>query len=106
MSNNPIFKVVGRFVTRPNPDSNYPDMMIGVFVKNNSMKANYVYELREVFGELLLREVGESWMTCLYNHSEGASGWSGDIGSLMREHGNRLILSREELTQLKKEDDQ
>ena len=106
MSNNPTFKVVGRFVTRPTPDSNYPDIMIGVFVKNNNMKVNYVYELREVFGELLLHEVGESWMTPSYNHQDCVSGWSSDIGSLMREHGNRLILSREELTQLKKEDDE
>lgn len=104
MSNNPMFKVIGRFVTRPSSCGNYPDMMVGVFVKGNSMKANHVYELREVFGELLLHDVGESWMTPLYNHQEGMSGWSGDLGSLMREHGNRLILSKEELTQLKKED--
>lgn len=95
---------IARIVTRPNGEKKEPDIIIGVCSKNSGLKGNMVYELQEIFGEIIFKEIGESWMTPNYNHEAGTDGWSSDIGSIMRNIGNKLLLSKEEYVKLKDED--
>ena len=93
-------KVIGRIVTRPVSEENgaLPDIIIGVCSRTQtSLKGNTVYELTDFDGTLILKEVGESWMTYRYNGAEGSDGWSSEISCLMRNHGNTILLSATEL---------
>jgi len=83
---------VARFVTRPSQPGNNeckPDIFVGVCVKNqSSLKPNTVYEIKECFGELIIKEVGES---CIDEDV-----WSWSIGVIMKSYGNKMVLTKDE----------
>lgn len=95
---------IARIITRPNGENQEPDIIIGVCSKNSGLEGNKVYELQEINGEVVFKEIGESWMTINYNPETGTDGWSSDIGSIMRNIGNKLLLSKEEYMKLKDEE--
>ena len=80
---------LARFVTRPSQpgdDECEPDIFVGVCMKDQSMlKPNTVYELEECFGEIVLKEVGKSWI------SERT--WNMPIGNTMQAFGNKMVLT-------------
>lgn len=86
-------KTIARFVTRPSEPSkegSVPDMIIGSCFRNqNALKSNTVYEIVDIFGELMLREVGKS---CLNNKA-----WNSDINHIITTYQNHLVLTQSEV---------
>ena len=87
-------KVIGRFVTRPtnpnDPDCNQPDLLVGAFLKNQSeFDAHTVYEIYEDFtGQTLVKVVGEC--------SAERYVWNSEIQYVMKDYGNKMLVSKEE----------
>lgn len=91
-----IGRMVARFIARPKEDGSC-GIIIGACSKDScSLKSNTVYEIKEIDGEMVIDEIGESWITMEYNHETGEPGWTADIGNLMRCFGGKLLLSRDE----------
>jgi hypothetical protein len=67
-------------------------LIIGSSIKeHNFFKPNTVYELREVLGEVVIKEVGPSWLG-----DRKRQEWSRTIGDILDIHGSRAFLSKEE----------
>lgn len=87
---------IARFVTRPSEPSKEdspPDIFIGAFfTSQDKLKSHTVYEIAEVMGELILKEVGESCISKKY--------WNTEIHHIMMEYGNRMILTKDEVYEI------
>lgn len=100
-----------RFVRR---DTDNPDDKDGLIVGcvtrdgHDTFKRGYVYEIVDVLGEHVLREVGPSWIKPtiqsgrrVVNDGEvcevkNNACWGQDVGTVLNCAGNHIILSEEE----------
>ncbi len=54
-------KTLARLVTRSGEQNSKVDLVLGMAMKSeNTLKPNTIYEIREVMGELMVVEIGES----------------------------------------------
>jgi hypothetical protein len=66
-------KTLARLSTRGtgNDGTKTVDLILGVGFKENSLKPNFVYEIQEILGELVIKEIGpsalkyEGWAHCI-----------------------------------------
>lgn len=99
--------LVGRITTRLcDPDDG---LAICSLVKNQTFfKPQHVYEIVEVMGELIIREVGPSWITM--DHNKSFVTWNSTIDYILEDAGRYLGLSKIEYDRIvnkqnKKEDE-
>lgn len=95
-------KVVGRFIFRGCDDKD--GLIIGASFRSHDFKPNTVYEIRDVVGELMVCEVGESIIAGRHEtHQQAPSRdtWGSAIGDILANHGAELMLSRAEYAVLK-----
>lgn len=85
---NPIM----RFVGRPDEkDPTRPNLFLGVsFKASRFLKPNTVYELQEIMGEVVLKEVGPS------GPGQNTKMWNSDVSVLLDTHGRYLFLTVDE----------
>lgn len=93
---------VARFVTRPNEKGGVDLILGAAFSQQSSLKSDTVYEIRDIFGELVIVELGESQLSASYNENKYGK-WGHEVGYLMTLEGNKLILTVEEYEQLEQQ---
>jgi hypothetical protein len=95
-----MIKPIARLVYRGSEKDD--GIIIGVLFKgHNFFKPNTVYELREVMGEVVIKEVGKSWLGAKGRRNE----WGRTFGDIVEIHGHKAFLSKKEYDhQLKQED--
>lgn len=98
-------KVIARMTTRLAGEGD--GMILCAAMKGHDFfKPNTVYEMKEIFGEVVLREVGKSVIADegeTYRESPISHTWGTDAGQLMAEFGGVMFLSREEYAQIKQQ---
>lgn len=94
-------KPVARFVTRLQGEGD--GLFVGSVTNDHPFKPNTVYEIVDVLGELVIREVGMAAGSgpdnCAgENFRENGTmfSWGSEIGYIMSCYGNRVLLSLEE----------
>lgn len=94
-------KSIARFVRRDGGDED--GLLIGNMFKQGAkhFKPGYVYEIQEILGELVIKEVGKS---CIPRRAdEDFAGicayWASDISNLVMSAGKYLILTIDEMAQ-------
>ena len=95
-------KAVGRFIFRGCDDKD--GLIIGASFRSHDFKPNTVYEIRDVVGELMVCEVGESIIAGrdeTYHEAPSRDTWGSAIGDILANHGAELMLSRAEYAVLK-----
>jgi hypothetical protein len=95
-------KAVGRFIFRGCDDKD--GLIIGASFRSHNFKPNTVYEIRDVVGELMVCEVGESIIAGrdeTYHEAPSRDTWGSAIGDILANHGAELMLSRAEYAVLK-----
>jgi hypothetical protein len=95
-------KAVGRFIFRGCDDKD--GLIIGASFRSHNFKPNTVYEIRDVVGELMVCEVGESIIAGrdeTYQEAPSRDTWGSAIGDILANHGAELMLSRAEYAVLK-----
>lgn len=95
-------KAVGRFIHRGSGPND--GMIIGSAFKNNPFKPNTLYEIVDVLGELVIREVGESIVAGegeTYHDSPVGHTWGSSIEHILNEQGKYLFLSRDEFAKVR-----
>jgi hypothetical protein len=95
-----MFKTIARFTTRPSgTGSTKPDIgLICFFKDNDAIKANHVYEIKEIMGELRIIDLGEGAMSGETPEKRyGLPSWSQCIGDILMMGGGRIILTKAEL---------
>jgi hypothetical protein len=94
-------KAVGRFIHRGSGPND--GLILGAAFKNNPFKPNTLYEIVDILGELVIREVGESIIAGegeTYHDSPVQHTWGTSIEHVINEQGKHLFLSREELAKV------
>lgn len=92
-------KQLARFVCRPSR-SGLPDLMLGVFLdQQNNLKSNTVYEIREVLGELVIKEIGPSAIGDTNKNSDCGVSWMLSINDILSSKTG-WALTKEELKTL------
>lgn len=100
-------KTVARLIFRPEEKGN-PGLIIGKCIgENNPFKANHVYEIREILGQIVFQDKGPSHMRedCS-NDDKGGGGyhtgvvWANEIGHIIQCSGADLLLTQKELNQV------
>lgn len=81
-----------RFVLRPSDG-----LVIGLCFKGHGLKTGHVYEVEEVLGELMVREVGPSCVP-----KKGNPSWQSEIGVMVDLMEREFILTKEEFARLLK----
>ena len=94
-------KTVARFVTRLQGEGD--GLFIGVLMSQGVFKPNTVYEIKEILGELTIREVGMACGAgsdnCVSNNlSDGKAmfHWACEIGHIIAMHGRHMFLTLKE----------
>jgi len=91
-------KALARFITRPK-EGHQPDLgLMAFFRSNNLLKANRVYEIQEILGELVIRDVGECrlGMSISESHPTAQVCWGNDVGYILDVGDKYIFLTREE----------
>lgn len=90
-----MIKPIARLVFRGSDKKD--GLILGVSLKGHKFfKPNTVYELREVLGEITIKEVGKSWLG-----ANGRKEWARTIGDIVEIHGRKTYLTREEYQSIK-----
>lgn len=90
-------KTVGRFINRGADDKD--GLLIGTAFRNNPFKPNTVYEIVDILGELIIREVGKSIVADnseTFRDSPMQLTWGSSIEQVLNTAGKYLFLSRDE----------
>lgn len=76
-------------------------IILGVTFKRtrNSLKANHVYELREVLGEIVLKDLGPSWL----GNRPGDPAYGQTLDGVLAKAEKYLVLTKKEYMTLVKE---
>lgn len=85
---------IGRLVTRGH--KNKVDLMIGMVDKKQTFfKPNHIYQLEEVLGEIIIKDMGPSAI----QDKQGLLnvGWFSDISHIVSVGGNKIILTADEV---------
>ena len=53
-------KILGRFATRDDHDENHPVLVLGAVMASELIKPGHVYQLEEILGEIVVRDMGLS----------------------------------------------
>ena len=91
-------QTVARFVTRDGGGEAEDGLLIGGLLRAGRafFKPGYVYEIQEVLGELLIKEIGEGKPREVQN----ACCWNNEIGSVLSIAGKCVVLSEAEYIEL------
>lgn len=93
-----MIKTIGRIVFRGCDETD--GLLIGAtFRSNDFFKRNTVYEIRDVFGEISIHEIGESIVRHVGEPGTNSTAnytWGSTVGQLLDEMGPELVLTREE----------
>jgi hypothetical protein len=96
-----MIRRVARFVTRPNLEGIADLGIIMPCIGQSELQGGKVYEIIEVLGELLVREVGDTFVGQTINqHVFLNFCWGNDIGSVLRCAGKDLALSKDEYLEI------
>ena len=94
-------KAVARFVTRLQGEGD--GLFIGALMSQGVFKPNTVYEIREILGELSIREVGMACgagpNNCVSNNvvdGKAMFHWACEIGHIIAMHGRHMFLTLKE----------
>lgn len=94
--------IIARFVTRPDGDGGC-DILLGAMIKNQNRKLepNCIYEIREIFGELVILKVGESLVSenSVYESPLRVT-WHQEYQQVGIIAGKYLLVSREEFEKM------
>jgi hypothetical protein len=92
------FPRVARIITRGDANG-HVDLLLGAAFKDQQVfKPNRVYELVEVFGEIIIRDIG----TCIIENDaswSAVANWGQGVNRLLDEQGTALYLTQEEYEQ-------
>jgi hypothetical protein len=89
-------KPLARIVFRENGDINQPDLIIGTcFINQDVFKANEVWQIEEVLGEIILKKVGKS----IINSGAQSYTWGRSVNDLLR-IGKTIFLTDKEFDEL------
>lgn len=95
-------KTIGRFIFRGHDEND--GLILGASFKSHDFfKANTVYEIVDVFGDVTIREIGEAILTRAGekpSESPCAQTWGSTVDQLLNELGPDLILTRKEYAQI------
>lgn len=89
-----ILKRVGRIVIRPDENGEDEKLILGCSFNTGVLKPGFVYEIQELLGQIIIREIGES--SCGYSHqnTKGGISWCNDANQIIRT-GTHLLTDRE-----------
>ena len=89
-----IFKRIGRIIIRPDENGKDDKLILGCSFNSGILKPGFVYEIQEVFGQIMIREIGES--SCKFSHqnSKGGACWANDANHIIHS-GSHLLTDRE-----------
>lgn len=86
-----MYKPIARLVFRGSGKND--GLILGVSIKgHNFFKPNTVYELQEIMGEILIKEVGPSWLGADKNRKE----WGRTIGDIVEFNKGYAYLTKKE----------
>ena len=90
------FRPLARFWVR-GCDAN-DGLLVGITFKGTRdlFKANHLYELQEVMGDIILKDLGPSWL----GNKPRDPAYGQTIGNVVDRSGKYLILSKEEYTSM------
>ena len=98
-------KRVARFVTRLQGKGD--GLFVGTLMNEGAFKPNTVYEIHEVFGEYVIKEIGmacgagnDNCVTNTVSSGKAMFHWGCGIGDLLGMHGKRMFLTLEEYKSL------
>lgn len=95
-------KPVARFINRGTGEGD--GLLIGAAFQNNPFKPNTIYEIVDVLGELIIREVGQSIVAGnneTHRESPVQLTWGSSIEHVLNDAGKYLFLSRQEYAQVR-----
>ena len=96
-------KIIGRFVTRMQGEDD--GLFIGTLFKGNrdAFKPNTVYEIREIFGERVICEIGQgvgagsdNCVSNMMSDGKNPFHWGTDISHIIDSHCKIMFLTYEE----------
>ena len=94
-------KRVARFVTRLQGKGD--GLFVGSLTNEGAFKPNTVYEIHEVLGEYVIKEIGmacgagnDNCVTNTMSSGEAMFHWGCEIGDLLGMHGKHILLTLEE----------
>ncbi len=98
-------KTVARFVTRLQGKGD--GLFIGAMMQEGTFKPNTVYEINEIMGEFVIKEVGmaagagpDNCASNMQNEGKTLFHWGMEIGSIIAYHGKHVFLTLKELMSL------
>lgn len=100
-------KTVARMITRPVDDgSDAPNLgLVAFFHGQSALKANRVYEIREVLGELVVVDIGENVLVGKTEaERKGMPCWGQDVSTILNQGGRNLYLTKAEYASICKDE--
>lgn len=98
-------KRVARFVTRLQGKAD--GLFVGALMGERAFKPNTVYEIQEVFGEHVIKEIGmacgagdDNCVTDTMSSGKAMFHWGQEIGNILESHGKYMFLTLEEFKAL------
>lgn len=94
MENEDIFKSIGRIVIRPNEDGSDDKLILGCSFNAGVLKPGYVYEIQQVLGQIVIREIGPSSCKMTHKNTKGGISWGNEANQIIT-HGTHLLSDKE-----------
>lgn len=88
------FKNTARFVIRPNKNGGDDKLILGCSFNSGVLKPGFVYEIVEILGQIVIREVGESSCKYSHQHTKGMACWCNDANHIIYS-GTHLLTDKE-----------
>lgn len=90
-----IFKSVGRIVIRPKNENGDDDKLIlGCSFNAGVLKPGYVYEIQQILGQIVIREIGKSSCGFTHKNTKGGISWGNDANQIIT-YGTHLLSDKE-----------
>lgn len=93
-------KRIARFVVRDSDDKNDGLFIGALFKEHNTFKKGKVYEIQEILGEFIIKEVGDSAITTKRKDSPFDISWGSDISTILDVCGKRFCFTMKEMINL------
>ena len=89
-------KQVARFVCRPTNEGKADVGIFLCFKQNEELQPNRVYEIQEILGELVIKDIGPSILTDPCANGPNGAGWARAYGEQLSVFGATSLLTQEE----------
>jgi len=89
-----MVKSIARFVIRPDEKGQDDKLILGCSFNSGVLKPGFVYEIQEILGQIMIREIGPSSCGYSQENTKGGISWCNDANQIIH-GGTHLLTDRE-----------